>query len=88
MDSDTEKNGDTRMDEDRRPTAGVPDTAVSLMRQLLSALEKHGKPGESSKGETIFYQPLINSYSRRSASSTLAGVKTTRQPTVEQFWRE
>ena len=55
MDSDTEKNGDTRTDED-------PDTAVTLMHQLLSALEKHGKPGESSKGEKIFYQ-LLNSYS-------------------------
>ena len=78
MDSDTEKNDDTRTDEDRRPTDGVPDTAVTLMRQLQSALEKHGKPGESSKGEKIFYQ-LLNSYSRRSASSTtLADVKTTR----------
>jgi hypothetical protein len=57
---------------------GNEDTA-SLMRQLLSALEKREKPGEHSKGEEI---PILL-YLARSASSTPAGVKTMRRPNHE-----
>ena len=35
------------------------DDTTSLMRQLLSALEKYGKPGEPSKGEEILPQLLL-----------------------------
>ena len=67
---------DKSKDTPPKATEGKDDTA-SLIRQLLAALEKHEKQGEHSKGEEIPSLPYLDR--AWSTSSTLVGVKTTRQ---------